>query len=97
MTDKELIAEVAVKVMGWNRVFKEGARKGRKSLSWKNDEGKIVQLVPNWNPLENWNHTFDVVEKMMEDMATGEVLNLEIHKNKDSQRAILLAALQCQK
>lgn len=61
MSDEERISWMAVKVMGWHWGFPKWDQIGSQKM-WLNDEELSVSAY-EWNPLIDWNHTMQVVEK----------------------------------
>lgn len=65
MTDTEKVEWLATEVMGWthdpgyNRY--DGSHSGE---GWTDEHGN---LVLNWEPLRDWNHTMQIVEKAVMD------------------------------
>lgn len=72
LPDDQLIEKVAVEVMGWKERSKFNSAGGQDRSWWKDGEwvcNKDGEWVCNagkhhWNPLTDWNHTMEVVEKM---------------------------------
>ncbi|PCN42288.1 hypothetical protein B9C88_21550 [Brevibacillus laterosporus] len=57
MTDKQIIEILATKVMGWKA-------DGIAYVKADNPEYMVGVQVAEWNPLEDLNHAFEVVEKL---------------------------------
>jgi hypothetical protein len=60
LPDDQLIEKVAVDVMGWWR-RKEPLTERE---IWVNAGGEHAAYRRSWNPLTDWNHTMDAVERM---------------------------------
>lgn len=61
MADNELVEAVAQEVMLWHRTYEgEGTY-----WVWRSEKGWIA-AISDWNPLEDWNDCWMVVEKMKE-------------------------------
>lgn len=69
LSDEALIEKVAVEVMRWTRGPIPDSLSNTEWW-WKNGEpiyvvpGKGKNKALRWNPLTDWNHTWEVVEKM---------------------------------
>src|SRR5205085_35839 len=61
---EQLIEKVAVVVMGWM----PNAGGMREASGWWSDPLKAE--TTHWNPLTDWNHTMEVVEKMKDGYGT---------------------------
>jgi len=65
MSDEELIEAVAVEVMEWKQNTERWPDySGEMSDVWKDDAGQQYVIKHKWNPLTDWNHTMEVVQKM---------------------------------
>lgn len=71
LSDEQLIENVAIGVMGWEKRFPgeayRGARFRKDEWIWWDDDGVIRASVEHWNPLTDWNHWRQVEEKVMKD------------------------------
>ena len=113
LSDKELTELVAVEVMGWEK-GKYTSKSGdiRNMPCWRDKNGEIVdedsEEMRWFDPLENWNWTMQVVEKIMGtdkkiDFCLGSSQLIPrwsaifipggMSQGKDPQRAICIAAL----
>lgn len=67
MTDQEKI-EAMAKVMGWERDNSRTVTNGHTKCEYLvfTDENGVIRIAGGdmWNPLENWNHTMEVVAAM---------------------------------
>jgi len=102
-TDQQLIEAVAEKVMEWTDCGD--------CWHYRTEDGVAGTWEKHsWRPLIDWNHTMKVVEKMKkplnflikDDLMTvtwwekeDKLLVPRVIQDKDPQRAIILAALQC--
>lgn len=59
LPDDQLIEKVAVEVMHWEKV-----RIDQREMVWKEKDGLPRHRVGNWLPLDDWNHTIEVVDQM---------------------------------
>jgi hypothetical protein len=59
-TDRQIIAWLAVEVMGWHYI-----KNGAIADGWWADFRLRSKL--SWNPLTNWNHFRQIEERLMED------------------------------
>src|SRR4051794_28777196 len=62
MTDQQLIEAVATEVMGWHRKPWDWRQDGD-TFKWAN-ENDWIDASGMWNPLTDWNHTMEVVQRM---------------------------------
>ncbi|MCR8982639.1 BC1872 family protein [Brevibacillus laterosporus] len=59
MTEQQIIVTLATKVMGWELLANDG-------LGWTGQRPDGVFVYEwNWNPLEDLNHAFQVVDKLL--------------------------------
>src|SRR4051812_20127683 len=60
LSDEQLIEKVAVEVMGFQKVIQK--KQGPRFLTtWLRDPNRRLNAAKKWLPLEDWNHTMEVV------------------------------------
>ncbi|HEC64964.1 MAG TPA: hypothetical protein ENI23_06715 [bacterium] len=67
LSDNELVVSIAEKLLGWKKREPFHNPNGDYlSHSWWHN-GKFMDWSNTWNPLKDWNHTHQVLDKLMKD------------------------------
>lgn len=78
MTDQQIIERLA-EFMGWEKEYTDCA------ICWLNPYSGTRVKIQDWNPIEDWNHTMQVIEKFIQygtiefAFQKGEFLKMQIN------------------
>ena len=62
-TDQEIVEALATQVMGWE-IDKYLFEQTNGNSLWKMKDGHAIGHEYKWNPLTDWNHTWEIIEAM---------------------------------